>query len=233
MLKGDFETAAMRFLAEPGSETNADARGARERLGKSYDFADALSYFPNHLKYERSLINYLAVHDSDWVGAIRSLPRQLALMFVHSVENAIFNAEVMDRIAPGSLRPKDDDLVCAHDNSRFFDIEKIVSGKENPDGIVLLNILGYATEHITEFEKEAMDVLGIEPADFKVRGIGELGCKGSLRAMMSPYKEFSATQDEGSLVARFCLPAGSYATVMLSQLVDYPGCELIYTFTEK
>ena len=233
MLKGDFESAVMRFLSEPGGETNADARAARERLGKSYDFTDALSYFPKHLKYERSLINYLAAHDSDWLGAIRSLPRPLSLMFVHSVENAIFNAEVADRMASGYVKPRQDDRVCMPDAARFFDLKNVYSGQERPDGIVMLNILGHMTERITEFEKESMDGLGIEPADFKVRGISELSCKGSMRVMMSPYREFSAVDEDGAAVVRFSLPAGSYATVMLSQIVDYEGGELIYTFTEK
>ncbi len=233
MLKGDFESAVMRFLAEPGGETNADARSAREKLGKSYDFADALSYFPKHLKYERSLINYLAVHDSDWLGAIRSLPRPLSLMFVHSVENAIFNAEVTERMMSGRASPEHEDIVCAPDTARFFDLKNVSSGHERPEGIVMLNILGYMTERITEFEKKSMDELGIEPADFKVRGMRELGCKGSVRVMMSPYREFSVSQEDGAAVVRFSLPAGSYATVMLSQIVDYEGGELIYTFTEK
>ena len=65
------------------------------------DFKEALKYFPEYLKYERMLLEYLARFPDNYANAIRKLPRSISLMFIHSVESYIFNKELEERINEG------------------------------------------------------------------------------------------------------------------------------------
>jgi tRNA pseudouridine13 synthase len=221
MLKGDFEGAAMNFLTDTSNETNKEAIEARTRLAGDRDFTEALDYFPSYLKYERTVLDYLSKYERNFANALRRLPRSINLMFVHSVEDMIFNRQLERMIAEGHTRPIGGDLVCAPEASGFYDLSKIWKfEKGGKEGFMVGNILGYETEELTDFEKEELERLGLTPASFKAKGISELGCKGARRVLFAPYKDMSVQKSEGELTLGFSLPSGSYATVLVDQLID-------------
>ncbi len=208
MLKGDFEAAAMMFLTDSTGEKNANAIAARERLASERDFSKALSYFPAYLKYERRVLSYLAKYQN-YANAMRQLPRQLLLMFVHSVESYIFNEEIRMRIDDFDGVPK-----CPPNVYGFPDLSS-----SSATGFPLGNLVGYDTEP-NSYEKEILDSLGIKAEDFAMKHMPELNCKGALRPLIAPYKGFSASIDGKRLQLRFSLPSGSYATSLLEQFLQ-------------
>lgn len=221
ILKGDFEGAVMNFLTDVSNETNQEAIKARTRLAGDHDFTEALEYFPGHLKYERTILDYLSRYERNFANAIRKLPRSINLMFVHSVEDTIFNSQLEKMITEGRTHPVQGDLVCAPDAARFYDLSdtwKYESGGR--EGFAVGNILGYQTAELTDFEKGEMEKLGLELESFKVRGMSELNCKGARRVLFAPYRDLSVERGEGELSLSFSLPSGSYATVFLRELVE-------------
>jgi tRNA pseudouridine13 synthase len=226
MLKGEFEDAVMEFLTETSNETNEAAIEARRRLAEERDFKAALEYFPGYLRYERSMLSYLSMH-ADFINAIRKLPRGISLLFVHAVESYIFNSSVEKRIEAEDLKP-DKALACSLDSHGFPDMSTvhIASGKEN--SLVVGNIIGYETneEHLSSYEKQALDELGITKDDFKIKSMPELSMKGAFRLVFAPFKEFSYEIGEGIARMKFSLPAGSYATVLANEFMKNSGLEL-------
>lgn len=224
MLKGDFKSAALRFLTETQNETNEDAKVARERLAEELDFKEAFKYFPEYLKYERSVIEYLARFPNNYANAIRRLPRAISLMFIHSVEAHIFNKMLEERVANGLIKPSADDLVCSENVFGFPDISS--TAKFSPDhgkrNFIVGNMIGYDTTFVTDTEKEILEELGLNLESFKVKGLNELNSKGTYRVLFAPFKEISYGYDEKqeTLELRFSLPAGSYATVLVGEFVD-------------
>jgi tRNA pseudouridine13 synthase len=222
ILKGSFEDAAMRCLTEIGNETNAEAMEARRRLAEQRDFKEALGYFPKHLRYERSMIDYLSRFDGAYANALRRLPRSLLLMFVHSVEDRIFNMELENMIHEGHTEPRRGDIVCRPDPVRFYDLSarERCTG-DDCEGYIVGNILGHTTQSPTAFEKEEMERLGLSLGSFRVRGMSELNCKGASRVMFAPVRGMEcARSGENGARLRFSLPAGSYATVLLGELME-------------
>ncbi|MEM0150143.1 MAG: tRNA pseudouridine(13) synthase TruD, partial [Candidatus Micrarchaeaceae archaeon] len=207
MLKGEFEDAAMAFLADPENESMEEAVEARKRLAAERDFKAALSYFPAYLKYERLLLDYLARYPGNYANAMRRLPRQLFLMFVHSVESYIFNAELADRMAGGGIEPTAGDIICKSGKLGFPDMSSTVQyagGEGITDGFVVGNIVGYETANLTDFEKELLERLGLKREDFMMKGIPELNSKGGQRVLFAPYSEFAyAGNGENSVSIRF------------------------------
>lgn len=226
ILKGDFKGAAMRFLTETQKEANEEAKYAREKLAGELDFKDALKYFPVHLKYERSMIEYLAKYPNNYANAIRKLPRSISLMFIHSVESYIFNRVLDERIEKETIKPRKGDLVCLENDFGFPDMQTVTEFGGKTEGgkrqFLVGNITGYDTKSVNETEQLVLDELGIGKESFNVRGLTELNSRGTYRTLFAPYKDMSFSYDEDEKVLKlgFSLPAGSYATVLLNELIE-------------
>lgn len=222
ILKGDFESAAMKFLTETQNETNEDAKEARTRLAKELDFKEAMKYFPEYLKYERLMIEYLVKYPSNYANAIRKLPRSISLMLIHSVEAHIFNKSLEERISSNETNPKKGDIVCPENTFGFPDLQNTMEfDSAKGRQFVLGNIVGYDTEHITETEQKVMEELGITMESFKVQGLNELNSRGTHRVMFAPYKDIRySCNDDDTIGLNFSLPLGSYATVFMDEFIE-------------
>lgn len=221
IIKGNFEEAAMLFLADSNNEENGEAVAAREKLAKERDFAGALSYFPRYLKYERIVLDYLARNPTDYANALRRLPRSISLMFVHSVESQIFNDELSMRIKDGAL-PNKEDIVCREDFFGFPDVSASYRFNGNEaDRFVVGNIVGYGTKELTEREAGILDRLDIKTDDFRVKRMPELNCRGQRRVLFAPYKDFSSNYSEHGVELGFSIPAGAYATSLLNEFFSF------------
>ena len=181
ILKGDFKKAALNFLTETQNETNEDSKAARERLANELDFNEAMKYFPEYLKYERMMLEYLAKYPDNYANAIRKLPRSISLMFIHSVEDYIFNKELEERISNKETEPKSGENICYENSYGFPDISKTGKFDENDNkkAFTLGNIIGFDTESITEIEQRILEELGLTLESFKVKGLNELNSKGT------------------------------------------------------
>ncbi len=223
ILKGNFENAAMRFLTDSQNESNEDAVEARKRLESDMDFAAAMNYFPGYLKYERTMLEYLSRFPKNYANAIRKLPRSISLMFVHSVEALMFNAELELLVKDGRRNPEKDDLSCGADRNGFPDIS--TTGRHDGNGDIRFmagRIIGYDSTDINETERSLMDELGITEESFKVKGMTELNAKGTYRVMFAPFLniEHSENEEQETGTITFSLPSGSYATVLMDELVE-------------
>lgn len=222
IIKGDFESAVLRFLSDTSNENNIDAMEARKRLSKELNFKDACEYFPRYLRYERSMLNHLSMFGNDFEGALKVLPKTLLLMFIHALEAQIFNKEVEEFIRDGHLSPMKDDMVCDLDPKRFYSQKSMRMAQGGEENLIMLaNIVGYNTKNITEVESEELERLGIKPIDFIVRHMPNLGCKGDVRPIFAPFSNFVAEEGEDkSAIIRFMLPAGSYATILVEEFIE-------------
>ncbi len=223
IIKGEFEQAAMDFLTNTSNERNLDSIEAREKLGRERDFKAALEYFPRHLKYEMTVIEYLSRYTTDYANAMRRLPRQLTLMFVHSVESQIFNKEVESRVSGARNELQADDLFCEADKFGFPDMKNVKSANDTkPEGryFTVGNIVGYESKQINDNEKSIMDGMGITQEMFKIQSMPELSCKGNYRALFTPFTDFSCEASESTAKLSFSLPAGAYATVLMDEFIQ-------------
>ncbi len=219
IMLGNFEEAAMHFLTDTSNETNKEAIEARIRLKEERDYKSALNYFPKYLKYERMVIEYLSMYPTDYANALRKIPRQISLMFVHSVQSHIFNLEIYKRISEGRIMPETGDILCGINKYGFPDLSK-----DGNDFIVGL-LVGHDSTKINEHEKSILETLGISIDDFKIKRMPELNCKGKKRVLFAPYKDFKASAFDEHLKLEFSLPSGVYATSMLNEFLENSNIE--------
>jgi len=201
ILQGDYENAVRSYLCDSEGEENIDAVRARETLLGENDFAAAAAYFPHHLKYELSMLRSLSKEPTNYIAAIRALPRSLQLMFVHAVQSDLFNKRIDLHLPPTSTCGKD-----AHD---FPSVA--VEGAD----FALGNIIGYSNA-ISEDERILLESEGLAQDSFKLKAMPELSAKGTLRLLEAPIMNFE-NADGGF---RFSLPKGCYATVAVKYILN-------------
>ncbi|MEW5748447.1 MAG: tRNA pseudouridine(13) synthase TruD [Candidatus Thermoplasmatota archaeon] len=235
LTRGDFEGAVMRYVANPLME-DSEVTEARRRLQGSRDFEAALREFPMKLTFERTLIRHLVERPGDYLGALKTLPQNLLMMFVHAYQSYLFNQMLSERVRRGmSLRdPEVGDLVLPLDKNRLPDhdspipvtADNLEKARRNArEGKAFVSGLLYGTESafadgpMGEIERGVVAREGISKTDFQIVGLGEASSKGTRRELLAPYRDLEVDFGEGHAVFRFSLNKGCYATCLLREFM--------------
>jgi len=236
LIRGDFEGAVMRYVANPMDEEGSEANDARRALQETRDFERAFREFPMKLSFERTMIGHIKDHPADYVGALRLLPYNLLMMFVHAYQSFLFNRILSERIRKGiSLRePEVGDLVLPlsktnvpdHDNSILVSVDNLEKATRNAkEGKAFVSGLLYGTESVFadgrmgEIERKIVEAEEISKLDFQIVGLREASSKGSRREILSSYKDLAINVGEGEATFQFTLTKGCYATTLLREFM--------------
>ncbi|MDY6931991.1 MAG: tRNA pseudouridine(13) synthase TruD, partial [Halobacteriota archaeon] len=242
IVRGDFEKAAMIYIAKPFPGESQEARSAREYIWETGELKEGLKKMPLFLRYERAMLNYLIANPGDFIGSFGVLPKNLRSMFIHALQSVIFNKILSSRIRRGF--PINEalvgDVVCFRNDMGFPDVrrtQKVTS--DNLDGInnlirrkrafVTAPIIGYQTEIIDgamgDIERDVLEELSIEPENFRIDAAPDFSSKG-LRREISLFTDIKYRIESDEINAGkfkvdliFSLPKGSYATVVLREFL--------------
>ena len=243
LVRGDFEGAVMTYVGGPAEFEEPSTQSARARLESERDFALAVNYYPPHLAFERSLIHHLQLHPGDWTGALRQLPLNLLMMFVHAYQSRLFNRTLSRRILQGLplSGPVEGDVVLpadAHgrpDHDHYIRVEshnlarvreKVSAGTAFVSGVLFGSETAFASGPMGELERAVIEEAKLSPNDFLVPDLPEVSSKGTRRELSIRPGDLAVSFEEGSVVFKFSLPRGCYATALLreyvkGQVLDY------------
>jgi tRNA pseudouridine13 synthase len=244
IVKGNFENAAMLFLAEPSAYEHPESRQARRELQATQDFKQALQNFPRQLRYERLMLVHLVEKPSDFVGAFKRLPVKLQALFVQACQSYLFNRFLSERIRSGFALNKAEvgDYVVNVERSGL----PMVKAGKLVDAVALANIneairIGkmrvalplvgdrqrLSQGAMGQIEQQVLDAEGVKQEDFNVDALPAISGRGELRAIISPIKNFrvrnisriAGNLKEHQAELEFMLLRGSYATVLLREIM--------------
>jgi len=192
IIREDPEKSVKIYLTKVFKEESEEAKIARKWLKNNWEekpFKKALKKYPDYLGYERTLLHHLAEYPKDFINALRKLPKNLQLMFPHAYQSHLFN-QYLDKVRDKDIRQE-----------------------KGP-------IYGYETEIKNEYEKEVLEENNLELKDFKVKCLPEMSEEGERRKLYIDLKDFEVLEEsEDHYLLRFSLPKGSYATVVLDELL--------------
>ncbi len=235
LTRGDIEGAVMRYVGNPLRE-DSEITEARRRLQETRDFERALKEFPMKLSFERTLIGHLVERPGDYLGALRTLPQNLLMMFVHAYQSHLFNKMLSERLRRGlSLRvPEVGDLVLPldknhlpdHDNPIPVTPDNLEKARRNAlEGKAFVSGLLYGTESafaegpMGEIEREVIGREDISKMDFQIIGLREASSKGTRRELLAPYKDLKMEIGDGQARFAFSLNKGCYATCLMREFM--------------
>jgi tRNA pseudouridine13 synthase len=233
ILRSDWAGAAMAYLGSPSEYEPEDSQAARRFVEDTRDWQAALDEFPNHLRYERTMLHELADGGS-FRDAIETFPSNLQRLFVNAAQSYAFNRIVSERMERGVPfhEPVEGDVVWFAETDAPEGVARPDSGREqrvSADRVdvmarhcargrafVTAPLVGTDTElgagEPGEIERSVLDDLDLEPVDFELPG--DFDSAGTRRAiLLRPDLEV----ESDPLTFEFALPSGSYATAVLRE----------------
>lgn len=238
IVQGDFEKAVFTYAANPLPWEDEESHSAREFLERTRAFREALKIYPKHLSFERTMIHYLATNPNDFVGALKQLPKNLLMMFVHAYQAYLFNKILSERISKtlplnepliGDLiLPIDKNKLPNHDvwievnDTNIGKIKKAVA-EQNAfiSGLVFGSETLFAKGEQGEIEKKIIESEDVRPNDFIIPKIPEISSRGIRRELLAPLKVDDVVLEisDKKLGLKFQLPRGCYATSLLREFM--------------
>ncbi|MFO7925768.1 MAG: tRNA pseudouridine(13) synthase TruD [Halobacteriota archaeon] len=239
IVRGDWKSAATRYICETSQREPERTRTARERLGESREWERADELLPGGLRFERAIASRLAEGaetDEDYRAALERLPTNLQRMFTNAAQSYAFNRIVSERLRRGLPfgRPIEGDIVCFADENGLPDPDRTQVVEEDQLGIIKRHcernrafvtapLVGTETEFgdgkPAAIARRVLDDLGLDRPDFDRPG--EFGSSGTRRAIRVATDLGLGSEP---LTLAFSLPKGSYATVLAREFLKVdPG----------
>ncbi|MDQ1276126.1 MAG: tRNA pseudouridine13 synthase [Euryarchaeota archaeon] len=240
IVEGDFEKAALLYIAEPFPDEPEETKKARQFVKETRDFKEGLKTYPLRLGHERAMMNHLIANPEDYAGTFRVLPQNLYRMFVHGYQSYIYNIILCRRIEAGIplSQAVEGDVVCFRNEAGLPDsskTEKVTSETVNAmnrlikhgRAFITAPLPGFSTEFASgspgEIENGVLKELGVSLEGFNVEEFPEMSSKGTRREVLLQVEpKFEVAEDElnpgkSKAILEFMLPKGSYATTMLRE----------------
>ncbi|NVM17338.1 MAG: tRNA pseudouridine(13) synthase TruD [Candidatus Lokiarchaeota archaeon] len=245
ILENKFKKAFDELVIATYSSELPQSRKVREDLRKTGNLEKAYEVFPKSLNYERMMIKYLIDNPSDYEGAINHLPKYLIKLLISSIQSYLFNKMITLRYKKGiSLnKPVKGDIfnILDDENGNITQIKYLYNGlydkflQEAYDlnrAKIVYPLIGYNTKldnypAIKSLALKILDDEGISSEIFKNKLLETYEFKGSFRSIITKplglnildYSKDDVFQNRHKLKIEFSLQKGSYATLLLREIV--------------
>ncbi len=234
IIRGEFREAVDAYVANPIAGEDPDSYGVRAALRDTGDVQAALRSYPKSYGFEKAILNHLAAHPDDAVGALQQLPFNLLLMFVHGYQSYLFNKILSERMRRGLpiQEPMAGDLVLPADKGGLPDRDRTIDvtcdnlgrvagrcreRKAWVSAILFGSEPEFAGGEPGRIEKEIVASEGLQPKDFIIPEIPRISSRGTRREILASIRGLEATIVGNDLHLALELTRGAYATCLLRE----------------
>ncbi|MHA1905337.1 MAG: tRNA pseudouridine(13) synthase TruD [Candidatus Thorarchaeota archaeon] len=234
LVKRDFEGAVRIMLTKESEFESDELTSARRRLAEDIS-ADVLENFPPDLSYERTILKYLSNHPGKYKEAFHKIPPRIQALFVHSYQSYLFNRLISSRIRDGlsiSVPHPGDFLIQLNTTHSGRDSWVFASSRNIDEKKELVNsgqyglaapLPGYSTKtppsRQTDLLNDLLENEDVILRDFRNQKNKDLDSPGGLHLVSIQLPSLSAECVDEGLLLRFNLRKGSYATVVMRELM--------------
>ncbi len=236
IVRGEFREAVEVYAANPIAGEDPESYEVRAALAESGDVRAAIRDFPRPYTFEKAMLSHLVARPNDWVGALRQLPQNLLMMFVHAYQSVLFNRIVSERLRRGLPihEPVAGDLVLPADRRGLPDRERTVavteenrervaarcrSGKAWVAAVLYGSESEFARGEPGDIEREVVEAEDLHPKDFLIPDLPRLSSKGTRREILAPLRSLEARVEGEDLHLATELTRGAYATCLLREFM--------------
>lgn len=223
LLRERWDELLALLLGGPGTDESPRVREARARY-EAGDSAGALAAFPPTFRAERAALRAL-IEGGDSGRAVAAIPREERTLYANAAQAAIFNDLLTERIERGALgQLEPGDVAFIHAKGACFLVED--PGREqaradeleiSPAGPLFGAKLLFARGAPAEREAAALAAAGLSIASFDARLAGRpAGARKPYRILLG---DPAIALEGDTLRLSFFLPAGSYATAVVAELL--------------
>lgn len=225
LVTGDLDQFMAILLGRPAADDPPDCRAARDAFDAG-QFSRAMKLWPRHYSNERrALAAYKRKKSPE--AAIRAIDKRMKRLYVSACQSEIFN-EVLSRRMNSIDRVLAGDLAQKADTGGIFQVENPEVEQPRADAFQISPtgpIVGYraslAAGQPGRVERQAIQAFGVMQENF--RTMGALKAKGTRRALRFKIEQVSLSpgrDGQGEFIElAFIAPSGSYATVVLREIM--------------
>ena len=162
-------------------------------------------------------------------AAVKAIDQRLRRLWVSALQSRLFNDVVARRLRSNTLdRLLDGELAWKHDNGAVFHVEAAEAEQPRCDAFEISPsgpLIGYRmtlpTAAALAVEQEVFGAAGLTPEDFRRDGGTKIkGARRPLRVRPEDVSLEAGVDEHGPhITAAFALPAGSFATVFMRELM--------------
>ena len=219
--------AVLRYLlGAPDAEVDdPDSRRARTAFDQR-DNELAMKLFPRHCGMERRVLARL-MKTGKPNAAVRAVDERLRRLWVSALQSQVFNdvlarrIDSIDKMNDGDIAAKEENGACFAVESAQVEQPRADAWEISPTGPLVGYRVNLAQGEPGRIETEALTALELRQEDF--REAGRLKVKGArrpLRVRPTDIQLEGGVDAHGSYITvAFTLPAGSYATMFLRELM--------------
>lgn len=226
LIGGDDAGVLSLLLGSPDPELDdSQSAGARKAFDRG-DLEGSMKLWPRRCGMERRILHRL-IKTGKPAAAVRAVDEKLRRLWVSALQSSLFNDVVAARI--GSLSTLlDGDLAWKHENGACFVVENAAQQQPRADAFEISPtgpLVGYRVSlpqgKALEIEEQILSAHHLKPADFRVEGRHKVkGARRPLRVQPREVEIAGGVDDFGAHVTiAFTLPAGSFATVLLREIM--------------
>lgn len=234
IVRGEFAEAVRTYIANPIEGEDPESYEVRAALERSGDVKEALHDYPRNYTFEKAMLNHLAVHPNDDVGALRVLPLSLLMMFVHAYQSFLYNRILSERMRRGLpiREPVEGDLVLPADRRGLPDRERTIEvtadnldrvaarcreGKGWVSAVLYGSESRFASGAMGKIEEAIVAAEDLRREDFIIPDLPRISSKGTRREILAPLRDLRASVEDDGLHVDVELTRGAYATCLLRE----------------
>jgi len=236
LIKRDFEAATRAMLCTTSEYESEELVNMRLQLSEDLTPTEKMiDSFPEELGYEKVVMRELMKHPGDFERAISKVPPRVLTLQVHAFQSYIFNLLLSRRAklgisvdAPnvGDFLIKLDETHSGRDTWLYVTeatLEERQAQVASRDYGLALPIPGYATRlppvKQSELLKQILKDEDTRLADFRDPKMKSLDSPGGLHLASIRLPDFHASCSDSGLLTRFSLRKGSYATIVMREIM--------------
>jgi len=208
VLDDDFESAVSTYLGMQGLFEDSETFEFRKMWRETRDAQACLEIIPKHLGYERSMLESYIDSPDNHVKSFSTMPRNLQLMMIHSLQSMAFNHVLAARLELGLplAEPMIGDVVAPMSSEGKIDAGKsAIVDETNLERCIRncrfrrLSVTGplpgitgtMSVGKPGEIESQVFSELAIDDINWEVHQIPRLTTNGTRRPYASIFDEFS------------------------------------------
>ncbi|MGK2907100.1 MAG: tRNA pseudouridine(13) synthase TruD [Desulfuromonadales bacterium] len=221
ILRGDYSAAIDEIIGEPAAINHPGWQQAVQAY-QCGDLETAIEKLPRHCRPERRLLEMIRDGQSP-IKAVLAMPRKLLRLYLSAYQSSLFDRMVDMRLATlNQLWPGD--LACKHINGACFLVTDPAAEQPRADTFEIsptAPLFGFKTR-LAEgpaglLEQSLLDKEKLTLESFHLSG--GLAMDGERRPLRVPIQSPEAVMDGEDLLISFTLPKGSFATIVLAEIM--------------
>lgn len=224
LIKRDWRSFVDILLTTPRDEDSPNPE--HDQVVACYrdgDYEGALAHLGRNTKYERQVLTALSRRPDRFDRAVARIEKRMLRFYLSAFQSDLFNQYLtrrLDRID----QLEEGEVATIHRNGASFLVEDVrkesqrLTGFEiSPSGPLFGAKMLRARGRCGLLEKELLEEAGFKLEEIK--GVFGISLKGARRPLRIPLKTYEIEEVDRGLALSFYLPHGSYATVLLREVM--------------